>query len=110
MVVPLGAMRDRITVQRQTTVADSYGGRSKTWAAVYTNIAAKVQAVRGAETEQAGRRLTTETYIVTINRGYTITSADRIIWGTKTLNISTVQNRDGRDRRLTIECEVGLGA
>ena len=109
MVARIGEMRERVTIERATTVADGGGGQTVTWAAVYSSIPAKVQPVRGREGQVQGREMTVETYLVEVRHGYTITPLDRVVWGSKTLNIRTVQNRDMVYRRLVMECELGFG-
>lgn len=108
-VVPIGELRERVTIQRATAVADTLGGQSVTWADVYEGIPAKVVPVRGGEAEVQGREMTMRSFVVIIRHGYTITTADRLVWGSVTMNVRRVENRDGMSRRLTLECEVGRG-
>lgn len=109
-IVPLGEMRDRVTISRVTTVADAGGGQAETWATLYANIPAKVQPVRGHEQETQGRVQTVRTILVTVQYGYDITILDKLVWDGVDWNITHAENRDGSRRRLTLECEVGRGA
>jgi SPP1 family predicted phage head-tail adaptor len=103
-----GDLYHRVTVERSTASSDGMGGQVITWNPVYT-LWANVKAVRGREAEHLGRLVTVETYVVTIRYGVTVTTVDRIIWGDKTMNIRSAQDREGTRLWLTIECETGLG-
>lgn len=109
-VIPIGDLRDRVTIQRETTTPDTLGGFSVSWSNLYINIPANVRSVKGREAEIEGREMTIRTYLVTIRHGYSVTTKDRVIWGDETMAITSVENRDGQARRLTLECEVGFGS
>lgn len=98
-------VRGPITVQRATTTADGYGGQDVSWATVYTIWPTYVSGKGGAEIEEKGRRISSERYVFDVRYGPTITAADRLIYGSVTMNIRSVQDRDGKRRRLTIEAE-----
>lgn len=108
-VIPIGEMRDRITIQRPTTVPDDLGGQTVTWADLYESVPARVESVRAREPEILGRDVTARTFLITIRHGYDVTTTDRVSWGGLLLNIRSVENRDTMARRLTIECEIGFG-
>lgn len=108
-IVRVGRLRERVDIEDPTTVADSYGGQSVTWSATYSSVPASIVPVRGREEQQLGRERTVQTYLVTIHHGYTVTTRSRINWQGTILNIRSVENRDTRHRRLTLECESGTG-
>lgn len=102
-------LNERVTVQRSSTVSDGAGGRTVTWAESSKQWA-HVRAVRGKEEERLGRVVGVETYVVTMRYGIDVLASDRLIWDTKTLQISgPAQDRDGNKRYLTLECQVGSG-
>lgn len=104
----VGELRERITVERATTVSDGAGGQTVTWTGAYT-LWANVTPVRGREQEHLGRLATVETYLITVRHGPSITTKDRILWREKALNITAAQDREGTRQWLTIEAEAGLG-
>lgn len=106
----VGELRERISIERATTVADGHGGQDVTWAAVYTRgVWAKVQSVRGREEERQGRLATVETYLVTVRFGIDATTLDRVVWRGKTMNVRAAADREGTREWLTLEVEAGVG-
>ena len=109
MVETLALLRERIDIEDVTTVADSFGGQTESWAATYSSVPAQVRPVKGREDESQGRTRTLQTYLITIRHGYTVSTTSRVNWGGTILNIRSVENRDMRSRFLTLECEKGSG-
>jgi len=104
-----GELRERISIERATTVADGAGGQTVTWAAVYpSGVWAKVRPVRGREEERLGRLSTVETYLITVRFGIDVTVLDRIVWRGKTLNVRAAQDREGTREFTTCEAEAGV--
>src|SRR5919201_3608350 len=96
--VPIGALRERITIQRLGTTPDSQGGQTGSpttvatvWAAIETNG-------RAAEALRAGAERAEVAYVVTIRRRTDVTAAMRIVWGTRTLLINGVASDSDRRR------------
>lgn len=91
-----GALRDRLTVQQKSTVADGRGGRAVTWAALAT-VWAAIAAVGAGETIQAAALGATQSHVVSIRYRTDITPLMRVVWtpylagATKTLEIHGVQ-------------------
>ena len=105
----VGELRERVSIERATTVADGSGGQTVTWTAVYARgVWAKVQPVRGREEERLGRLATVDTFLVFLRFGIDVTTLDRIVWRDKTMNVRSVQDREGEREFLTIEAEAGV--
>lgn len=103
-----GDLDQRVTIQRSTATSDGMGGQVLTWATAQ-ELWANVKSVKGREIDHFGRLVTVETYLVIVRYGHTITTVDRIVWGQKTMNILSAQDRDGDRRWLTILAETGIG-
>lgn len=111
----IGAMRERITLQREDRVSDGAGGSVPTWYDLAT-VFARVQPASGRESFASGReRFASQqlqngiTHKVTIRHRDDISGATRILWGTRYLNIRSILNLDERNRYFTIEADEGEG-
>lgn len=102
-------LREFVQVQKATTAADGFGGQLVTWATETKNVPCAVRPVRGNEQELHERRVTVETFLVRLRYGVTVTTAHRLLWGARVLDIKAVQDRDGDRRYLTLECELDTG-
>lgn len=102
-------MCERITIQRATSATDAYGGPIRTWADLRT-CWARVQPVRGREDTPEGNLASVQVYLVVIRNYSGLTTGDRIVWGSTTLNIRSIENRDERGRYLTMECQAGVNS
>lgn len=103
----LGSLRERVTIQTFTDTSDGGGGSTRTW----TNLAtvwANVKPVRGRETQDTGRLASLQTYLVTIRYRTGFDTTARLLWGSKYLNIRSLENRDERKKFWTMECEEGV--
>lgn len=105
----ISRLREFVDIQSASTVSDGYGGQTVTWSNLYSNVPATVIPVRGNEQEVQGRRTTIETFLVKFRYGLVVSTANRIVWGTRTLDIRSVQDREGDRRMLTLECELDIG-
>jgi len=102
-------LRERVDIESAASVSDGAGGQTITWSAEHSSVPAMVRPVKGREGESLGRETSIQTYLVTVRHGYTVTTRHRLLWGSTYLNIRSVENRDLRNRFLTMECEVGFG-
>lgn len=103
-----GALRERVTIQQPTEVADSQGGAALTWSTLATVWAAVRPWVRGgAEYAQAAAVGAHADYEVEINYRTDVTPAMRLSWtpyagSAKTLQILEVVAPDRM--RLLLQC------
>jgi SPP1 family predicted phage head-tail adaptor len=104
-----GELRDRVTIQSKTTVADGQGGRTTTWGTLDT-VWARVSPVRTAERLQAAAIGALQAYQVTIRSRSDVTTAMRLSWtpfragSAKTLEIHGVTPLDGGRSFLLLDC------
>lgn len=98
-----GDLRHRITIQSATTGSDGQGGTTKTWATLAT-VWAQVRPISGREAVQAGQMTSTLTTTVTIRSRTDVTVGQRVVHGSRTLAIASVQDPDGRSEQLALLC------
>lgn len=104
-----GQLRERVTIQSKTTVADGEGGRTPTWSTLAT-VWAQVEALRMGERLQATALGSALVWRVVMRYRADVTPQMRLQWtpwkasAAKTLEIHGVQP-DPRDRAaLVLEC------
>jgi len=99
--------RDSVTVQRETEVADSYGGYTVSWAN-FASIFGKIESTGGSEPLTAGRLEPDETVVVTCHYRSDLLETDRLVIGGEEFNITRLENIDRRSRFLRIYAETGV--
>lgn len=110
MRTTIGAMDQRVTLQRIVRTADGAGGIVEAWAdftdrpTVWANVIAKA----GSESMIEGRMTATFTVLFTIHNRRDIEPRDRIIWQGVAYNIRGIRDMGGRELRLVIEAERGV--
>lgn len=106
----LGSLRERVTIQTFTDTSDGGGGSTRTWtnlATVWANVK-PVQRRSNQEQVDAGRLASLQLYLVTIRYRTGFDTTARLLWGSKYLNIRSLENRDERKKFWTMECEEGV--
>lgn len=106
----LGNLRERVTIQTFTESSDGGGGSTRTWSNLATVWAEVKPVSRVADRERVdtGRLATIQTYLVTIRHRTGFDTSARLLWGSKYLNIRSIENRDLRKRFLVLECQEGV--
>lgn len=106
----IGAMDQRITLQRATATPDGIGGTVQGWADLAVNPAvwAAVTAKAGREAMTEGRMTATYIVLFTIWNRDDLSELDRIVWGGEVYNIRNLRREGGRKLRLVIEAERGV--
>ena len=84
-----GTLRERITITKNTLVADGLGGSTDTWATLAT-VWAEIRPLTSKELEVSGQVQAQGGYRVTIRSRSDVTAAMRITWGSRTLEINGV--------------------
>lgn len=101
----IGDLRDRVTLQSVSTVADSGGGRSESYATLAT-VWAKVSQDSGAEAWVAQTQRHVRSWTVTIRHRTDVTGGMRVVHGSNTLEITGMRTLDDeRNRWLELSCE-----
>lgn len=112
----IGAMRHKITLQRQTRVADGGGGFGVTWADV-DDVFADIKAPSGRERFFGDKIEQNISHVVTIRFRNDISQKYRIKYArtreaettTTYLAINAILNKDYRERYLELLCTEGAG-
>lgn len=102
-----GDLDQRITIQRETRTADSYGGAALSWVEEAT-VWAGVRPLSGRERADLGEVEAPANYRFTIRRRAGLTEAMRISWGGALYNIRFIADPGPRSLYMTIEAERGV--
>lgn len=101
-----GSLRHRVTLQTPATAADGDGGYTDTWTALATVWASVVPATaHDLERAVAGTVQSSATHLVTIRYLAGVTTKTRVLFGTRTLQVTGVQNPDERNISLVLVCQ-----
>jgi len=106
MIKPIdsGPMRHRVTLQVNTPVASTTNQQIASWAEVNTYWA-EVKVINGVEAVNADRLRASTTYEVTFRYvGVISPVTHRLVYDSRILNITAVENVDERNRMLKIQC------
>ena len=101
-----GGLRHRVKLQRRVSAPDAGGGIGLSWADI-AELWAGVTPLRGREDQQGMRLVSLTSYRVRIRCRADISTADRIIFNQKILNIRSLTDIDARGRWLECFCEEG---
>ena len=104
--VEAGRLRHRLTIQRATEVKNSSGEIIQTWATIATRWGA-VEPLTGREQWLAQQANAIATHRVTIRYYSGLTEKDRFLYGTRVLNIDTIDVPDEIQEHM--ECMVVEG-
>lgn len=103
----IGKLRERVTFQQESRVADGGGGHALSWANIGTNptVWARVKPISGREQIQAMQLAGILTHRVTVRHRTDITTSMKIVWGSISLNIRSIINPDEKSKYLELLCE-----
>lgn len=96
--------RAQITIQTMTNGTDSQGGTTKTPSTLVANLPASVLPLSGQETIEVGQQRSELRTKVTIRFRTDVSVKDRIVLGSRTLQIATISDPDGKRRKLELLC------
>jgi len=101
-----GELRETVAVQAGTDVTDAGGGLVRTWAAVTGKDAVRAQIITVSGTElllaaQLGGKLT---HKVMMRYDADVTRNNRLLWGSRVLNILRVRDVENKTRWMMLEC------
>jgi SPP1 family predicted phage head-tail adaptor len=100
-----GRLRARISLQELSLTDDGGGGSVETWEEV-VEVWANVKPLSGREQITADKEASTTLYRIKI-RSRDISSAWRVVWGSKILNIREILEGDSSERYLFFNAELG---
>ena len=105
-MVPTGAFDQRVTVQRPTTAADVYLGRSVTWTDVDRPWAA-VKSTSDTERLSGAQIQAIQTHAVTVWYASVLAAASttwRILWNNRVLQIFGIDGLTEQRHQITFQC------
>jgi SPP1 family predicted phage head-tail adaptor len=105
--IHVGEMTEQIELHSVTSTLDGMGGSTRAWAK-YADEWAHIRPLTGVEREGAMRTEGTSKYLVVIRNRTDVKDTDKIVWGSRELNIRFPRARGPRDLYLEIEAEVGV--
>ncbi len=103
----IGGLRHLITLQRRSETPDTGGGVSLSWVDI-AQLWAEVAPLGGGEAVQAMRVQPVQSYRVRLRYRADITTADRLLFKQRLLNIRSIRNINERGRWLECRCEEGV--
>ncbi len=104
MSARIGALRQRVVLERSVRIADEGGGAAETWESV-ADIWAMIEPRSGKEAVEADRLSGSRKLDVTIRHREDVAPNMRFRFGDRLLDIRAVLDADGRRRFLTCACE-----
>lgn len=99
----IGSLNHRIEIQQESRVSDGMGGATKTWATIHT-VSARVEPLQGREFFAAQQTQSSVTHKVTIWYQPGITSRNRIMFGSRIFDITSVINPGEQNISILIMC------
>ena len=103
-----GARRHRLQIQRATAVRNQHGGSTSTWT---TNRFrwGNVRELEGREFEEAQKVVAEVNIAVDLPYDSAMVATERILFGTRKLNVEAVTNPDGRKIATLALCREEVG-
>jgi head-tail adaptor len=105
MVTPTHLLTDSCSIQRSTTSLGTSGNPQLAWANHLSGVKCRVQVSSGDESPRYGRLSSRYHYRVYVAGGQDITEHDRVIWGSRTLDILDADDFDGLGVLVRLGCE-----
>lgn len=99
-----GSLRHYVEIHALTIIEDDIGNQTEEWAKV-AEVWAAVEPLQGDEKLAAAYIQAETTHKVTIRYLAGITPANRILFGSRTLEIESVRNLEERSRELVLMCK-----
>lgn len=105
MAPVIGDMRHRITIQQRTETRDALGASVFTWSTLAT-VWAEVGGAFGSERFTSGvdQEVAQVTHRIRVRYRDDVTPLNRVLYGSKVLDIETAIDPDGRRRELVMMC------
>lgn len=100
----IGQLRQRITIQQMTAGTDGQGGVTKTFSTLVDRLPASVLPLGGQEAVALAQQTSELRTKVTIRYRDDVSVKQRIVFGSRTLEIGVIADPDGRRRALELIC------
>lgn len=103
-----GSLRHRVNLQTRSATADGFGEPAQTWTTTHANLPASVEPLVGREMIAAQAVQAPVTHRVRLRYVAGVEAAQRVLFGSRVLDVHTALNRDERNRELELMCSEGL--
>jgi SPP1 family predicted phage head-tail adaptor len=106
LAIPPGALRYQISLQKQASAQDSFGGESTSWTTVLTVMAAMMD-INAREGYQPGQFVAEVTHRISIHwpgPDIAVAGGMRVLFGSRVFQIQAVENVQERNRVLHLKC------
>jgi SPP1 family predicted phage head-tail adaptor len=104
MAIPAGRFDQRVTVKRPVYTVNDFNERVETTPSVVGYRWAEVKPLSGNERDYAARVAAELNYQVTLRTPLEIQPTDRIVWGSRTLEIAAILDPP-RSGHLSVQCK-----
>jgi SPP1 family predicted phage head-tail adaptor len=102
-----GSLRKRLIIQASTDTQSASGAYTKTWATLAT-VWANVVQTSGMTEDSGGSVHADKTYTVTIRYYSGVTPKNRLLWGSRILNIDSVINLEEKNHWMVMVCREAI--
>lgn len=112
-MIRAGALRHRVAIQRLAAGSPQRtptGSKPGSWETFLSSIAASIDPVTGREPFLAQQHLSEVTTKIGTRYHSGITSAMRVVWGSRIFDIKAVLDDQERRRKLTLLCTEGTNS
>ena len=110
-VSPVGKLRNKITIQNNVLSADAYGGFTRANTTFITAFAQiKPKSAKQVFNEQSGEKITNpQDFEFTIRYRANISTAMRILFGSRTFDIIQINDENDNNNYITIKTKENVG-
>ena len=110
-VSPVGKLRNKITIQNNVLSADAYGGFTRANTTFITAFAQiKPKSAKQVFNEQSGEKINNpQDFEFTIRYRANISTAMRILFGTRTFDIKSIENDNEYDKYIKLVATENIG-
>jgi SPP1 family predicted phage head-tail adaptor len=102
-MVIAGTLRHKINLQSKTGTPDEYGEPIESWT-TYATVRARISPLSGEELIAAQQVQAETTHNVEIRYRAAVTTTNKIIFGSRTLEIVSIVNPDERNKNQILLC------
>jgi SPP1 family predicted phage head-tail adaptor len=99
-----GRLRQRISIMQVSSEQDSMGGTNLSTNVLFANVWASVEALNGTDKFAAHEFVSEVSYQIVIRYRCGVVAGMQVWFKDRQLQIQTVQNPDGRNKMLLLQC------
>lgn len=104
-----GRLRERITIEQSTRVANGQGGWNSDWVAIATKVPAEIIALSGDEALRDGIERSSQQYRVRLRKRDGLTPKERLQWKGQVMEVhSVLPDPKEPNSLLLLICSIGI--